>query len=172
MADCTYRFTDQDGNERVIEGKAAFKAYLLDGGLQHLLPSFANRMPGAAPAVALSKKQGDDINAKLEQKIFSDFDAAVREYSGIDGTKSGRLIDTDLARQLSPEYRADRTRAPEVHEAASAFTQTLFERRMDELRDRPGGMVLFMAGGGGAGKSSAETLLASEFDREIGRAHV
>ena len=35
MADCTYRFTDQDGNERVIEGKAAFKAYLLDGGLQH-----------------------------------------------------------------------------------------------------------------------------------------
>ena len=108
MADCTYRFTDQDGNERVIEGKAAFKAYLLDGGLQHLLPTFADRMPGAAPAVALSKKQGDDINAKLEQKIFSDFDAAVREYSDIDGTKSGRLIDTDLARQLSPEYRADR----------------------------------------------------------------
>ena len=166
MADCTYRFTDQDGNERVIEGKAAFKAYLLDGGLQHLLPSFAGRMPGAAaPVVALSKKQGEDINAKLEQKIFSDFDAAVREYSAIEDTKNGRLIDTDLARQLSPEYQADRTRAPEVHEAASAFTQTLFERRMDELRNKPGGMVLFMAGGGGAGKSSAEMLLASEFDR-------
>ena len=37
--DCTYRFTDQDGKERVIEGQAAFKAYLVDGGLQHLLPS-------------------------------------------------------------------------------------------------------------------------------------
>jgi hypothetical protein len=39
MANCTYRFTDQDGKERVIEGQAAFKAYLVDGGLKHLLPS-------------------------------------------------------------------------------------------------------------------------------------
>jgi hypothetical protein len=38
MANCTYRFTDRDGKERVIEGKAAFKAYLADGGLEHLMP--------------------------------------------------------------------------------------------------------------------------------------
>lgn len=38
MANCTYRFTDRDGKERVIEGKAAFKAYLSDGGLEHLMP--------------------------------------------------------------------------------------------------------------------------------------
>jgi hypothetical protein len=107
----------------------------------------------------------EDINRILEQKIFSDFDAAVSEYSAIDGTKKGRLLDTDLARLLSPEYRADRNRAPEVHEAASAFTQQLFEKRMQEMRERPGGLVLFMAGGGGAGKSSAETLLDDVFNR-------
>ena len=32
----TYTFTDQGGQERVIEGDAAFKAYLLDGGLAFL----------------------------------------------------------------------------------------------------------------------------------------
>jgi len=48
MANCTYRFTDRDGKERVIQGQAAFKAYLASGGLEHLLPS--------AP-VALSARQ-------------------------------------------------------------------------------------------------------------------
>ena len=116
------------------------------------------------PDIRYSARE-DDLNRLLEQKIFSDFDAAVEEYSGIKETKKGRLLDTDLARLLSPEYRADRNRAPEVHEAASAFTQRLFEKRMQEMRERPGGLVLFMAGGGGSGKSSAETLLDDVFNR-------
>jgi hypothetical protein len=116
------------------------------------------------PDIRYSARE-DSLNRLLEQKIFSDFDAAVEEYSGIKETKKGRLLDTDLARLLSPEYRADRNRAPEVHEAASAFTQRLFEKRMQEMRERPGGLVLFMAGGGGSGKSSAETLLDDVFNR-------
>ena len=71
MANCTYRFTDADGNERVIEGQAAFKAYLVDGGLQHLLPSFAT--PGAP---AFSARQDDskivnpvDPNATPQEKV-------------------------------------------------------------------------------------------------------
>ena len=50
MANCTYRFTDADGNKRVIEGQAAFKAYLASGGLEYLLP-------GTVIAPALSKRQ-------------------------------------------------------------------------------------------------------------------
>jgi len=118
-----------------------------------------------APIAFSARQDEDNINSRLEQKIFSDFDAAIEEYSAIEDTKNGRLLDTDLARLLSPEYRADRNRAPEVHEAASAFTQKLFEKRMDEMREKPGGLVLFMAGGGGAGKSSAETLLDDAFTR-------
>ena len=41
MVDCTYKFTDAGGKERVIKGQAAFKAYLADGGLQHLMPNVA-----------------------------------------------------------------------------------------------------------------------------------
>lgn len=153
MANCTYRFTDQDGKERVIEGQAAFKAYLVDGGLKHLLPN---------AKVAFSGKQ-EDLNDRLHQRIFSDFDMAVREYSALPDTKNGKLLDTDQARELSAEYRADRSLAPKVHEAASAFTQRAFEDRMANAPD--GALVVFMAGGGGAGKSSAEHLLSAEMDR-------
>ena len=160
MTTCTYAFTNADGGRQVITGQAAFKAYLLDGGLQHLLPSFAARMPGGA-APAFSGKQ--DLNDRLQQKIFSDFDAAVREYSSLPGTKKGKLLDTDQARELSDEYRADRSLAPKVHNAASAFTQAAFEKRMANAPD--GALVVFMAGGGGAGKSSAEHLLSDAMDR-------
>ena len=149
MTTCTYSFTGADGEPTVITGKAAFKAFLLDGGLQQLLPGFG--------------PQAMDLNARLEQKIFSDFDKAVDEYSALPDTKGGKLLDTDQARELSPEYRADRSLAPKVHEAASAFTQRAFEQRMAEAPD--GGLVLFMAGGGGAGKSSAEDLLSADMDR-------
>ena len=161
MTTCTYKFTGADGKEQTIEGQAAFKAFLFDGGLQQLLPSFAKRMTGAAPA--FSAKQGEDLNTRLKQKIFSDFDAAVREYSALPKTKNGKLLDTDQARELSEEYRADRSLAPKVHEAASAFTQRAFEDRMANAPD--GALVVFMAGGGGAGKSSAEHLLSDAMDR-------
>ena len=161
MTTCTYAFTNADGGRQVITGQAAFKAFLLDGGLKQLLPSFAARMPGGA-APAFSLKQ-DNLDDRLRQKIFSDFDAAVREYSSLPATKGGKLLDTDQARELSPEYRADRSRAFEVHEAASEFTQTSFEKRMANAPD--GALVVFMAGGGGAGKSSAEHLLSADMDR-------
>ena len=107
--------------------------------------------------IAFSVKQ-NDINAKLEQLILSDFGGAVRQYSEIEGTESGKKIDVDLIRNLSPEYRADRSLAPQVHEASSAFSQMLYDQRLEEAK--PGGVITFMSGGGGAGKSSAEALLA------------
>lgn len=111
--------------------------------------------------IAFSVKQ-NDINAKLEQLILSDFGGAVRQYSEIEGTESGKKIDVDLIRNLSPEYRADRSLAPQVHEASSAFSQMLYDQRLEEAK--PGGVITFMSGGGGAGKSSAEILLKPILD--------
>ena len=106
-----------------------------------------------------SPESGIDIGAKLQERVDSDFNGAVAEYSQLKGAEGGRLLDTDLVRELSPEYRADRSRAHEVHEAASAMTQRMFEQR---LAEQPQGIVAFMAGGGGAGKSSAQDLLKSK----------
>lgn len=107
--------------------------------------------------------QEPEIGAKLRARIESDYEGAVQEYSQLKGTKGGRVLDADIARELSPEYRADRGRAPEVHEAVSDFIQRTFEERMAE--PGTGDIVAFMAGGGGAGKSSAEELLAPILDQ-------
>ena len=106
-----------------------------------------------------------NIGAKLQAEIDANFDTLVAEYNQLDGTDGGRVLNTDIARELSPEYREDRTRSAEVHEAASDFIQRLFDKRVADAE--PGSVVAFMAGGGGAGKSSAEYLLANK----LGDAH-
>ena len=110
--------------------------------------------------VMASNKAG--IGAALQERVDNDFDALVQEYSALKGTDGGRILDTDIARELSPEYRADRSRAAEIHEAASAFIQKLFETRMAAPHN--GEAVVMMAGGGGSGKSSAKDILGAEYD--------
>lgn len=102
----------------------------------------------------------DDAGAKLEQWIAEDPARARAAYEAIDGelsgsSEGGRIINTDLARELSPEYRADRSRSADVHEASSAFVKQLYAEKLAE--DPPAGLakrVLFTAGGTGAGKST------------------
>ena len=112
---------------------------------------------------AVMASQRSEIGAKLQQRIDTDFDGAAQEYSQLKGAKGGRVLDADVARELSPEYRQDRTRSAEVHEAASSLIQREYERRMATVE--PMGEVVFMAGGGGSGKSSAESLLAPILER-------
>jgi hypothetical protein len=114
---------------------------------------------GEAPA--LSRRQGD-IGAALEDRVDNDFDALVKEYNRLDGTDGGKVLDTDIARELSPEYQADRSRAGEVHEAVSKFIDKLYQERIENTS--PDGVVVFMAGGGGAGKSSAGELISDVFE--------
>jgi hypothetical protein len=112
------------------------------------------------PDIRFSKQQ--DIGAALEDRVDNDFDALVKEYNRLDGTEGGKVLDTDIARELSPEYRADRSRAGEVHEAVSKFIDKLYQERIENTS--PDGVVVFMAGGGGAGKSSAGELISEVFE--------
>jgi hypothetical protein len=91
MSNCTYRFTDADGNKRVIEGQAAFKAYLADGGLEYLLP-------GTVIAPALSKRQAVpklEPRDVLKPSTIAAAEAAIKQY------KKAEAPDT-----LTPEERA------------------------------------------------------------------
>jgi hypothetical protein len=56
---------------------------------------------------------------------------------------------------MSPEYRMDRTRSADVHEPSSAFVKQMYAEKLS--KDTPPGkenMVLFTAGGTGAGKTT------------------
>lgn len=101
------------------------------------------------------------LSRQLQAKTQRDFTTAEREYNTLKESAGGAILDTDLARELSPDYRADRSRAAEVHEAASAFIKQLYAAKL--ARPTPPGKapyVLFTAGGTGAGKSSAMALLS------------
>ena len=76
----------------------------------------------------------------------------VAEYGALEGTEGGKVLNTDIARELSEDYRIDRTKASDVHEPASKFIKQLFA---EKLAQGDGGDILFTAGGAGAGKSTA-----------------
>lgn len=97
-----------------------------------------------------------------------DVETLAGEYAAMEGTDGGRLIDVDKIRELSPEYRADRSRAADIHEAASSFSQQLFERALAQpVAEGRDARVVFTAGGGGSGKSSAIGKLFDSDDADV-----
>lgn len=81
---------------------------------------------------------------------------AIQDYSKLPDTHEGKILNTDTARELSPDYLADRTQAAAVHEPASWLIKQIYAKKLAE-KPKPGEVpaVLFTAGGTGAGKSSA-----------------
>lgn len=96
------------------------------------------------------------IESRLEAKISADFPGCVAEYGALKDAEGGKVLNTDTARELSPDYMKDRTKSAAVHEPASAFIKRMYAQK---LKEEPGPgeepMVLFTAGGTGAGKSTA-----------------
>ena len=113
------------------------------------------------PDIRYQRREGD-IGDALQDRVDNDFDALAEEYNSLEGADGGKVLDADIARELSPEYRADRSRASEVHEAVGNFIDKLYAKRVEEIG--PNGIVAFMAGGGGAGKSSVQKLLGDRLN--------
>lgn len=98
-----------------------------------------------AAGKAIEKKFGDFLNNNL--------DDAIKTYR----EKFGNVLNTDNARELSEDYLGNKSLySPAVHEPSSAFTKKLYETALKEA-PKPGqnNEVLFMAGGTGAGKTTA-----------------
>jgi len=116
----------------------------------------------AGSTFMFSKRAETNIGDALQERINADIEQVIGEYENLKGTDGGRILDTDMVRELSPEYRADRSRAAEVHEASSFLTQAMFESR---IANNDAGIVAFMAGGGGAGKSTANELVGNMLNK-------
>lgn len=132
----------------------------LEGELERrgrMLPDEA--LPELPPAIPRDTKlSGLDamIEDRLAQAISADLPGAINRYGRLPEAEGGKVLNTDLARELSGEYQADRTRSAAVHEPASWLVKEMYRRK---LREAPAagerGKVLFTAGGTGAGKTSA-----------------
>tara|TARA_R110001583_G_scaffold12153_3_gene54098 strand:- start:1718 stop:4123 length:2406 start_codon:yes stop_codon:yes gene_type:complete len=97
-----------------------------------------------------------DIQRRFSEQLNANVDSAVADYARLPDSGGGRIVNTDLARELSPDYQANRSLSSAVHEPASAFTKEYY-RRMLSVDAPPGkyNRVLFTGGGTGAGKTTA-----------------
>jgi hypothetical protein len=108
------------------------------------------------PAVA-----NDPVAMRFLQQIMDDPDAAIAQYAKIGETNGGKIINTDLVRELSPDYLADRTLAFNVHQPASALSELMFNRRVAETMGEEGTWI-FTGGGPASGKTAG---LSKEMER-------
>lgn len=96
------------------------------------------------------------IEDRIARQIAADVPAAIERYARLAESERGKVLNTDVARELSPDYQADRTRSAAVHEPASWLVKEMYRRK---LREAPAAgeepLVLFTGGGTGAGKTSA-----------------
>lgn len=99
------------------------------------------------------------IESRFIAKLRRDPEAAMREYAAIPDSGNGKILNTDIARELSPEYLANRTKSAAVHEPASAIVKEIYKRKLAE-EPGPGEqpLVVFSAGGTGAGKTTGLEL--------------
>jgi len=122
---------------------------------------FAGIIKGAEKTAKVLSKPSLLSADKYIDRTYRNFPEFKEAYKKIDKniapetSMGGRLLNTDVARELFPEYVQNRTRSSDVHEGASTFTKELYA---DKLRNpTPEGydkIVSFTAGGTGAGKSS------------------
>lgn len=107
------------------------------------------------------------IESRFADALSSDYEGMKARYAQLPDAGGGKILNTDTARELSPDYLADRTKSAAVHEPASAFVKRLYAEMLSEppkAGEDP--VVLLTAGGTGAGKSSAaKTVLGEEANR-------
>ncbi len=120
--------------------------------------AFGRSLPDTAAGAALQARLGDPRLAgpdkEIEREAFEilarDEDALVDAYV----RRHGKTVNTDDARELFAAYRADRSRAAAVHEPSSELADKVYARLLDENRGEVD-EVVFLAGGGGSGKTTA-----------------
>lgn len=107
-----------------------------------------------------------EIENRFRDYLTNNNEEAKTRYSEHPETQGGRVLNVDTARELSPDYLADRTRSADVHEPASAFIKERYAQMLKEPpKEGQDPTVLFTAGGTGAGKSSALHALGGAAER-------
>lgn len=122
------------------------------------------------PEDAITKAETPTPEQALQQRLANEPDQLFAEYAALPDSMGGVVLNTDVARELSPHYLADRTRSADVHEPASETIKQLYAKKLAE--PTPEGMdpiVQFTAGGTGAGKTTGlnEVLARSGENPEI-----
>lgn len=115
-------------------------------------PTNSKGYPGADVA-NLRGVKGDPIAETWNRQIANDPMGMLELYKKHPETDGGKVHDTDVFRELNPNYLADRTIATSVHEPSGALNNMFYEMKLAETQGQPG-KWLFTGGGPASGKSS------------------
>ena len=121
---------------------------------------------GKAAAKALGPTAASKAQQNFAKKLKNNFDSLVDQYSKIEDTHGGRILNTDDARELSDEYRKNRSLSSSVQDIASNFIERLYSQKLS--KPTPEGLdsrVLILGGGGGSGKSSGRKIMGNVADK-------
>lgn len=118
-----------------------------------------------------------NIEQSATNRLITQYPELKQEYNLLNAsnadTKGGRILNTDAARELFPEYKADRTLSAQVHEPASQFVKNLYTEKLSQ--PTPTGLdntVVFTAGGTGAGKTTAIKEASKSSNDYLGKAEI
>lgn len=106
----------------------------------------------------------DEMNAIFQDRVLSEYGDMTRMYEKLKGSQGGKVIDTDTAREMFPEYIQNRLRATDVHEGASTYSKKYYKDLLSEPTTKS---VLFTAGGPAVGKSRALNKLKANDPNQI-----
>lgn len=120
--------------------------------------SLRKRPEAPAPVVAQPAKAGPppppaQVRAVAAEPALSEEEMTtfVEKYL----EKNGNVINSDEARELFPEYVADRTRSSDVQERASSIAKRAYDVLLERRKGQGDGTIVYTSGGMGAGKSAA-----------------
>jgi thymidylate kinase len=119
-----------------------------------------NRLSALAPPSQPGDQPVNPITQDYYGRLMNDYFGLVSQYQQLPESDQGRTLNTDVARELSPAYRADRTKSADVHEPSSEFVKRLYADKL--AAPTPKGQeptVIFTAGGTGAGKTTGMEIV-------------
>jgi len=106
------------------------------------------------------------IERQFTDAVRADPDSFLRRYDELPETRGGKVVNTDEARDLWPEYAvsndARALNAKAVHEPASWIARAKWDQLLDKPPEK--GRVLLLGGGGGSGKTSSLGDIAPGFE--------
>lgn len=95
------------------------------------------------------------VETRFRQQIANDVDGTIAAYEKLPDAEGGKVLAGDVARELSPDYIADRTKSAAVQEPSSWLVKEMYRRRLAApLKEGEEPIVVFSAGGTGAGKTT------------------
>ena len=101
----------------------------------------------------LPRVANDPVALRFNEQVGADLEAAIRQYRQLPETKGGKILNTDFARELNPEYRKDRTLSGSVQITANEINEIMYQQA---LRDTMGqeDQWVFTGGGAASGKTA------------------